>query len=106
MRHLTTKINKANIIGSNQQLKIPARSYAPKFNRAVFHPDFKDVSDSYVRHSLELQRVFGLRREEAMKIKPWQADLGDTLKLQPSWCKGGRGREIPIRTARTARMVG
>jgi hypothetical protein len=39
-----------------------------------------------------------LRREEALKIKPWRADEGEHLRLQDSWCKGGRGRYIPIRT--------
>lgn len=48
--------------------------------------------------SVELQRVFGLRREEALKIKPHMADKGDKLELLPSWCKGGRGRSIPICT--------
>jgi integrase len=48
--------------------------------------------------SLILQREFGLRREEAIKIRPALADKGDVLWLKPSWTKGGRAREIPIRT--------
>jgi integrase len=56
------------------------------------------VRDRYVRMSLYLQRAFGLRREEALKVKPFQADRGDRLVLQGSWTKGGRPREIPIRT--------
>jgi integrase len=48
--------------------------------------------------SLELQQAFGLRREEAIKIRPDLADRGDTLWLKPSWTKGGRERIIPIRT--------
>jgi integrase len=48
--------------------------------------------------SLELQQVFGLRREEAMKIRPGIADQGDHLFLQGSWTKGGRERIVPIRT--------
>jgi uncharacterized alpha-E superfamily protein len=48
--------------------------------------------------SLELQRAFGLRREESLKVKPWQADHGDRLVLQGSWTKGGRPREIPLGT--------
>ena len=48
--------------------------------------------------SLELQRVFGLRREECLKIKPHMADKKTHLELLPSWCKGGRGRLVPIRT--------
>ena len=49
--------------------------------------------------SLRLQSEFGLRREEAIKIVPEQADQGDKLVLQASWCKGGRERVLPIRTA-------
>ena len=44
----------------------------------------------------------GLRvapRGESIKIHPVQADHGDRLVLQGSWTKGGRPREIPIRTA-------
>jgi integrase len=33
-----------------------------------------------------------------LKINPFQADHGDRLVLQASWTKGGRPREIPIRT--------
>ena len=40
-----------------------------------------------------------MRREEAIKIHPRQADHGDRLVLQGSWTKGGRPREVPIRTA-------
>src|SRR5712691_8505129 len=56
------------------------------------------VRNAHLRMSLQLQRAFGLRREESMKIKPFQADRGDRLVLQGSWTKGGRPREIPIRT--------
>jgi integrase len=48
--------------------------------------------------SLALQRAFGLRREESIKVRPHQADRGDQLVLQASWTKGGRPRDIPIRT--------
>ena len=40
--------------------------------------------------------TFGLRREEALKLRPGLADKGDRLALKASWCKGGRYREIPI----------
>jgi hypothetical protein len=48
--------------------------------------------------SLQLQAAFGLRREESLKLQPDYADRGDVLSLKASWCKGGRPREIPIRT--------
>jgi len=56
------------------------------------------VRHQYVRMNLELQRAFGLRREESIKLRPHQADHGPTLVLQGSWTKGGRPRAIPIRT--------
>lgn len=52
----------------------------------------------HVRMSLELQRAFGLQREEAMKCQPNYADRGDHLMLKASWTKGGKPRTIPIRT--------
>ncbi|GHC34861.1 hypothetical protein GCM10010082_31950 [Kushneria pakistanensis] len=33
-----------------------------------------------------------------MKLRPEIADQGDRLALQGSWTKGGRARDIPIRT--------
>jgi len=45
-----------------------------------------------------LQKEYGLRREEAIKIIPSLADQGDTLNLKSTWCKGGRARQVPIRT--------
>jgi integrase len=57
------------------------------------------VADPYVRMSLLMQAAFGLRREESIKIKPEIADQGSVLYLQGAWCKGGRERVIPIRTA-------
>ena len=57
------------------------------------------VGDPYVRMSLELQWEFGLRRQEAIKFMPSYADEGDRIVLKASWCKGGRARWIPVRTA-------
>lgn len=57
------------------------------------------VRDPHVRHSLELQQVFGLRRKECILLQLEWADLGDRIRLKASWTKGGRAREIPITTA-------
>lgn len=54
------------------------------------------VDDRLVELALKLQAGLGLRREEALKMRPVLADRGDRLILQPSWTKGGRYREIPI----------
>lgn len=56
------------------------------------------MSDVNVRASLELQRAFGLRREEAIKFQPSVADRGDRIALKASWTKGGKAREVPVAT--------
>ena len=63
------------------------------------------IRDAHVRMSLELQRAFGLRREEAIKFSPSYADRGDHLELKASWTKGGKARVIPIRTAEQREVV-
>lgn len=86
----------------NAAYGIGNRQYATNENKAreltpVFG-DIERVKSPHVRMSLELQRAFGLRREEALKIQPGWADRGTKLLLLGSWTKGGRGREVPIRT--------
>ncbi len=98
LRYLCVQINKKNIVPSNKKLNLGRRRYVPTNNRALYDPDFSKISNIHVQVSLQLQRVFGLRREEALKIKPWLADKGKYLVLDDSWCKGGRGRYIPILT--------
>ena len=46
-------------------LKTPARTSLYKKTRAIVNPDFSKVENRYVLISLQLQRVFGLRREES-----------------------------------------
>jgi len=85
---------------TNAAYGVPKRQTVARVSKAKALPTeaLIKVKDPYVRMSLQLQRAFGLRREESIKMKPWQADQGDRLVLQGSWCKGGRPREIPIRT--------
>lgn len=99
LRHLARVLGKPSLVPSNTALSIGKRQYVSKINRALHQPDFSQVIHPYIRISLELQRVFGLRREESLKIKPHLADHGNTLELLSSWCKGGRARSVPIQTA-------
>jgi hypothetical protein len=48
--------------------------------------------------SLEAQSLFGLRREESMKLIISEALIGDSLRIKPSWTKGGIGRTLHITT--------
>jgi hypothetical protein len=101
LRWWAIKVNRKNVIaGSNDHYGLPRRQYATGANKATVLNEEKlaRITDPHVRMSLELQQAFGLRREEAIKIRPDLADKGDTLWLKPSWTKGGREREIPIRT--------
>ncbi|MEQ8495581.1 MAG: phage integrase N-terminal domain-containing protein [Gammaproteobacteria bacterium] len=85
----------------NEHYGIPDRCFVTTVSKAqeIDLGKLERVTDEHVRMSLELQRAFGLRREEAIKFQPSYADRGDHLLLKPSWTKGGKEREIPIRTA-------
>jgi site-specific recombinase XerC len=101
LRWWAAKVNKKNVIArSNDHYGLPRRQYANGANRATALDEDRlaSVTDPHLRISLELQQAFGLRREEAIKIRPHLADRGNVLWLKPSWTKGGRMRTIPIRT--------
>lgn len=98
LRWLSIKINKQNIVPSNNNLGTGSRIYSSNKNKAVELKDidFSKITNSNIYVQLHLQRYFGLRREESCKIKPYLADRGDHIYLHSSWCKGGRDRYIPI----------
>ncbi len=101
IRWWAAKVGKRNAVArSNAHFGIPCRQYANSTNRAKKLEEEKlaRVTDAHVRMSLELQREFGLRREEAIKIRPHLADKGKILWLKDTWTKGGKEREVPIRT--------
>ena len=101
LRWWAAHIGKPSLLArSNTAYGVPTRETVAKASKARELPLDKvvRVRNAHVRMSLHLQRAFGLRREEALKIKPFQADHGDRLVLQASWTKGGRPREIPIHT--------
>ncbi len=94
------------IVRQNDHYGIPERVFVSTDSEArqVDGPALERIKDDHVRLSLELQQTFGLRREEAIKFQPSYADQGDHLVLQDSWTKGGKAREIPVRT-RAQRVV-
>ena len=91
-----------------QSLKIERRISEPnEVNRAKElskYPQIEKLSERE-QMALKLQRAFGLRREESLKIRPEQADKGDKIALNASWCKGGRYREVPIRTDEQRKLL-
>jgi integrase len=101
IRWWANKVDKRNVVSrTNEHYGIPDRRFVTNESKAktVTQAQLEKIKDEHVRMSLELQQAFGLRREEAMKIRPCIADQGDHLFLQASWTKGGRERVVPIRT--------
>jgi integrase len=101
IRWWSQKVDKQNVVArSNEHYGIPDRRFVTNESKAktVTRPELDKMRDEHVRMSLELQQVFGLRREEAIKFQPSFADRGDHLVLKASWTKGGRERVIPVRT--------
>ncbi len=101
LRWWAHKVDKQNVIArSNEHYGIPDRRFVTNENKAkdLTQTQLSKVKDIHVRMSLELQRAFGLRREEAMKFNPSYADQGNHIQLKSSWTKGGKPRTIPVRT--------
>ena len=101
IRWWANKADKQNVVArSNEHYGIPDRRFVTNESKArdITQYQLDKVKDEDVRRSLELQRAFGLRREEGMKFQPSYADKGDHIRLKASWTKGGKPRTIPIRT--------
>ena len=102
------KVNRQNVVArSNDHYGIPNRIFVTGSSKAksVSAAQLEKVRDQHVRMSLELQQVFGFRREEAIKFMPSYADQGDHLVLKPSWTKGGKARTLPIRTVEQRELL-
>jgi hypothetical protein len=108
LRWWAQKVNRQNVIArQNDHYGIPERRFVNTESKAkqVNGPALDRVADVHVRMSLELQQAFGLRREEAIKFQPSYADQGDHLVLKDSWTKGGKAREIPVRTSEQRELI-
>lgn len=100
LRWWAEKVHRENVIArDNAHYGIPDRQFVTGESRAVAleEASLGRVKDEHVRMSLELQKDFGLRREEAIKFQPAYADHGDHIVLKASWTKGGKARVVPIR---------
>ena len=101
LRWWAQKVDKQNVVArSNDHYGIPDRQFVTNTSKAkaLSAPDLEKIRDPYVRMSLELQQAFGLRREEAIKFSPTFADRGDHVTLKSTWTKGGKARDVPVRT--------
>ena len=108
LRWLAEKNGTPKIIArSNDAYGIADRVYVTNVSKAI-ELDLERlarIDDPYTQMSLELQQAFGLRRKGSIMICPAWADRGNLLVLKDNWTKGGRGREIPIRTAEQRRVL-
>lgn len=100
IRWWADKIGKPGVVrNDNEAYGIVQRQYVTNVDKSRKLDDKLDrVRDDHVRMSLRLQQAFGLRREESIKFQPQFADRGDKLVLKETWTKGGKEREIPIRS--------
>lgn len=97
LRKVAVLIDKPKLVKpDNAAYNIDKRSYVPKHNKAIQHVDFSKCTDPMIQLSLEAQMLFGLRREESMKLVLSEAWQNNYLKIKPSWSKGGIGRKIKI----------
>ncbi|HCD9500446.1 TPA: integrase domain-containing protein [Legionella pneumophila] len=97
LRKVGVLLDKPQLVKSgNDNYQINRRSYVPTYNKAIYQTDFSNCSDPLIRLSLESQSLFGLRREESIKLIISEAWQGNCLKIQPSWTKGGIGRTLNI----------
>ena len=108
MRWWAEKVDKRNVIPrENAKLGIGRRAYVTNENKSLRNTQIliDRVSNQFVKLSLQLQKEFGLRREEAIKFRVKYADHGDKIELKRSWCKGGRKREIPITNQKQRKLL-
>ena len=101
VRFWAEHVGKENVVKrSNRDYGIGDRTFVTNVSKATVVTDgqLARVTDPYTQMSLRLEREFGLRREESIKIRPTWADCGDRLRLKDSWTKGGKYREMPITT--------
>lgn len=105
LRWWAAKIRKANVVPrENEAAGIGQRS---AFNGNRAHTSAQKITALPLRMqlALRLQMAFGMRLEESLKFRVAQADSGDRLMMQASWCKGGRAREIPITHPRQVELL-
>lgn len=101
LRWWAEKIGKPAIVArDNSHYGIKERQFVTNRDKAqeLDLQKLKSVKDEHVRMSLQLQKAFGLRREESIKFIPNFADKTDHILLKNTWTKGGKERTIEIKT--------
>lgn len=101
LRWLAGQIGKQNVIPrDNAELGITSRTYYATQNRAAFlaEEQIAAIPLEAMRLSVELQQLFGLRAQEALKFRVKLADRGNYISLLGSWCKNGRPRNVDVKS--------
>lgn len=107
VRWWAEKVGKENCVPrTNAELGIGKRRFVTNVSKAITlsSGDLRKISDDRIRCSVELQKEFGLRREECIKFQIKYALNGKSthevkeIHLKPTWCKGGRARVVPVTT--------
>lgn len=99
LRWWARKIGKPDLIPEdNRSLAVPKRRQIPSQSKAQYLQQdiLGGINNERIRHSIELQQEFGLRRLESLLFSPSYADQRTFIKLKGSWTKGGRPRDVPI----------
>jgi site-specific recombinase XerC len=81
-----------------QRIAIKSKSWTANGIDTTEYIHRADQLDPIMGAILRMELAFGLRREEAVRIRPWKSDLGTDLRLYPGETKNGRPRDIPIET--------
>ena len=105
VRWWAAKVEKVAILPKdNASYGLPRRQTVARTSKAreVPQEQLTQVRDRYVRMSLHLQRAFGLRREESIKIYPVQADQRALLDQAKALAK--RGSLIPAHKSYVAQL--
>jgi integrase len=109
IKTFTKFIGKPDLIGDPRDLLIDPANFERQYVSNVDKSDegkaisWTTLSQLVAQHDTRLaaqyamMKPFGLRFEEASKIKPFIADRGDTLHVVEG-TKGGRPRDLPIDT--------
>ncbi|MDO8864234.1 phage integrase N-terminal domain-containing protein, partial [Haliea sp. E1-2-M8] len=109
LRWWAEKVNRQAVVAAaNDFYGIPDRQFVSDSSKAksLAREQLDRVKDEHVRMSLRLQKAFGLRREEALKIRPRWADRGDHLHLKASWTRGGCLTSITLAGQSNCRLTG
>lgn len=105
LRWLSRKIGNTGLVKVNSTYGIENRKYITNADKSInVTPAQLSQLSPHIRQSVELQKAFGLRREEATKFQPsfalggYDPHNAPLLRVKPQWSKGGRYREIAIIT--------